>query len=444
MVYDGDVYRYDSSRDPQEVADAGATAFASDATDFYSFIKYGSYMVFADFAEHTPYCSDYNDANLLKLISGGTEFKFRYLESFARRIIGAYSDQTNGNIEIRWSNANPTPNTSCTFAAANQLFVPNDDPITGIKKMGSNACFVYCEDSVNRLDYYANYSTPFGFTTMVDGQGFTNDHSIVNENSNNYGYNRNYGFCVYNGGNQLLPISMDIENWVRDITLSSTPYVVGTSRPYRNSIVWTVPLEGASSPNALLIYDYVERKWTRRDITCHYVAPFVNATNVTWTKLTTEMGYTTWTSLGALRWVDLFNETPSIAVSATDGKLYSLTSESDATAALDGYRVEPALSFAGLNNHSTLLEIWFSIVSGGDFSLYVYYRGADTETELRAANWIACDEVSCNEPTNAVCRLDGVDVKSNRLHQIKWGTDAKDEQFIVNQIEFKYEMEARY
>jgi hypothetical protein len=117
MVYDGDVYRYDSSRDPQEVADAGATAFASDATDFYSFIKYGSYMVFADFAEHTPYCSDYNDANLLKLISGGTEFKFRYLESFARRIIGAYSDQTNGNIEIRWSNANPTPNTSCTFAA---------------------------------------------------------------------------------------------------------------------------------------------------------------------------------------------------------------------------------------------------------------------------------------------------------------------------------------
>jgi len=78
IVYDGNVYRYDGSRDPGEIADAGATAFASDATDFYSIIRYGDYMVFADRAEHTPYCSDHNDTNLVKLISSGTEFKFRF------------------------------------------------------------------------------------------------------------------------------------------------------------------------------------------------------------------------------------------------------------------------------------------------------------------------------------------------------------------------------
>jgi len=30
------------------------------------------------------------------------------------------------------------------------------------------------------------------------------------------------------------------------------------------------------------------------------------------------------------------------------------------------------------------------------------------------------------------------------LHQIKWGTDGASEAFKVNQIEFRYETEARY
>jgi hypothetical protein len=289
-----------------------------------------------------------------------------------------------------------------------------------------------------------NYSAPYGFTTMVDGQGATNHHSIVNENSANYFYNKNYGFCAYAGGSQIVPISRDIENWVRDIKLSSTPTIVGAALPYKNSIMWTVPLEGAGSPNALLIYDYVENKWTRRDITAHYIAPIVRATDVTWTNLSTEFGYTTWTSFGSLRWADLISETPTIALSATDGELYTLSTESDDGSDYDGYRVEPALAFGGPNTHSTLFEIWFSIVSGGAFSLYVQYRSGNTEAELRSANWTALDEISLDKPENAVCYINGETQKSNRLHQIKWGTDSENEQFIINQIEFVYETEGRY
>ena len=443
MVYDGDVYRYDSSRDPQEVADSGPTAFASDAIDLYSFIRYGSYMVFADRAEHTPYCSDHNDANLVKLISSGTEFKFRYLESFARRIIGAYSDQTNGHLEIRWSNANPTPNSDCVLAAANQLFVPNDDTVTGIKKMGQNACYVYCEDSINRLDYYANYSSPFGFTTIVDGQGCTGHHSIINENGINYFHNRNLGFCMYDGGT-VTPISRDIENWVRDIKLSSAPYIVGAANSYANELIWAVPLEAATTNNALLVYDYVENKWSRRDFAANYIAPIVRATNVTWTKLTTELGYTTWASLGDLRWADLMSETPAIAASATDGELYTLTTEENDGADYEGYRTEPALALGGLNKHSILKEIWFSVVTGGSFSIFVHYRSGDTEHELKNASWTILDEVSFDSPSDAVCRLNNLQMSSNRLHQIKWGTDAKSEQFGVNRIEFRFESEGQY
>ncbi|MHC4748395.1 MAG: hypothetical protein ACYTFW_00840 [Planctomycetota bacterium] len=444
IAYDGDMYRYDASRDPQEVEDAGSTAFASDVGDIYSFIRYGNYMVFADRAEHTPYCSDHNDANLLKLISSGTEYKFRYLETFARRIIGAYSDQTNGELEIRWSNSNPAPNTSCTFAATNQLFVPNDDPITGIKKMGRNACYVYCEDSINRLDYYANYSYPFGLTTIVDGQGATGHHGIVNENGVNYFHNKNYGFCAYSGGNQVVSISRDIENLVRDIRSTYAAQIVGASAPSNNTITWTVPTEGSATPNLMFTYDYHENKWAVRDLTGYYVTPMVNATDVTWTKLTTEMGYTDWTSLGDLRWADLVNEKSEICTSASNGHLYTLTTESNNGEDYNGYRVEPALSLGGLNNHSILFEIWFSIVFGGDFSIYVDYRGGDTEQELRLASWTRLDEVSCNSPDNCVCRLDNLTAKASRLHQIGWGTASKNEQFVVNKIEFVYETQGRY
>lgn len=438
IIYDGNVYRYNGTRDPVEVVDAGATAFASGTMDFYSMIRYGNYFIFADRAEHEPYCSDNNDANLLKLISSGTAYKFRYLESFQRRIIGAYSDQTDGDIEIRWSNLMPTPNTDCVFATTNQLYVPNDDPITGIRRMGRNACFVYCKDSINRLDYYPDYSSPFGFTTILENQGAANHHSIVDVGNQHFFLNRNYGFCSYNGGNQIIPISRDIENWVSGIRESYYPHIIGQALPFRNRVAWTVPLEGSTTPNAILLYDYFEKKWERRDIACRYLAPMVISTDLTWTKLTTDLGFTTWADMGNLRWADLVTETPVIALSGTDGKLYYLGTEANETAAWDGYRVEPMMNFGKPNNKSVLEEIWFSLADVGDYSLYVYYRGGDTEGALKAANWTATDEVDCNSPNEAVCRLNNVTKQAYRYHQIKWGTDGADEPFVVNQIEFRY------
>jgi len=245
-------------------------------------------------------------------------------------------------------------------------------------------------------------------------------------------------------GMTMVPISKDIENWVRDIKLSVAPHIVGASNPYRHEIVWAVPLEGSATNNALLVYDYLENKWSRRDFIAHYIASVVRATDVTWTKLTTELDYTTWSSLGDLRWTDLISETPAIAASATNGELYTLTTETNAGADYDGYRVEPALALGGLNKHSILKEIWFSVVTGGNYSIYVHYRSGDTEHELKNASWTVLDEVSFDSPSDAVCRLNNLTMSSNRLHQIKWGTDKQSEQFGVNRIEFMYESEDRY
>ena len=249
---------------------------------------------------------------------------------------------------------------------------------------------------------------------------------------------------MYQGGSQIIPISIDIENWVRDIRSTAATRIIGASDSSKNKIVWSVPADGSETPNALFIYDYLENKWTRRDIVLNYITTLVNATDVTWTKLTTELGYTTWESLGNVPWSSLVNESLTVSGINSAGHLYTLTSESDDDEDFDGYRIEPALAFAGPHTHSVLLEIWFSLVSHGNYSIYVKYRGADTEAELRQTNWTTLDEVSCDNPVNPVCRLDNLTAKSSRLHQIKWGTDAKDEKFVVSQIEFRYVPESRY
>jgi len=450
MVYDGDVYRYDGSRDPKEVADAGPTAFASDSLDLYSFIRYGDYMVFSDFGEHTPYCSDHNDANLAKLITSATEYKGKYLESFQRRIILAHITAgitSNGPISIIWSEPNPVPGTDVDFSTGdpptNHLYLPVDDDIIGIRRMGKNACYVYSDESINRLDYYAQYTTPFGFTTIVENQGFTNHHSIIDIGSMHFGFNKNYGFCAFDGSSRFpaggKPISWDIENWIRDIRSSYYGHIVGVAAPFKNEVCWAVPLEGATSPNAMLFYNYLEGKWRRKDVACRYLTPISLKTNVTWTALAA-LGYTTWESMGLLRWTDLFDETPQIAFSDTDGELYMHGTEANDGTAWDGYRIEPVMDFGRPNDKDLLLEIWFNIVDGGNYSLYCYYRGGSTVKECTGKNWTALTEVSCNNPATAVT----YPAETNNFHQIKWGTDGASEPFVVDKIEFKYVPQGPY
>jgi hypothetical protein len=438
----GRVYRYDGSRDPVRISDVvghvGAVEFAFNQADLYSAIRYGKYIVFADMAEHTPYCGDFDDATVEKLISSGTEYKFKYLESWQRRIIGAYSDQTNGDLEVRWSNANPTPQSDCTFAAGDALFIPNDDPITGITKMGRNACYIYSRDSIHRLDYFGAYATPFGITNVIAGQGTTNHHSVVDIGKIHYFFNRNLGFCEFMGSH-VKPISREIETWIRDIRFAYYGLIMGEFIPYSNEVAWTVPLEGASANNAILYYNRENGTWRREDKTARAISRALFTTDMTWTKLTSDLGFVTWSDMGNLRWVDLFSETDEVTLAAADGKMYISSTEADDTAAWDGYRVEPVMDFGRPNNKDLLEEIWFDISETGSYSLYCYYRNGDTVAECKNASWTALDEVSLDSPDNAVCRITNEMAIQSRFHQIKWGTDAADEPFVVSEIEFKYE-----
>jgi hypothetical protein len=312
--------------------------------------------------------------------------------------------------------------------------------------MGKSACYVYTGMSINRLDYYINYVTPFGFTTVLENQGCSNHHSIVDIGGSHFFFNKNYGFCRFDGSTTFpadgRPVSHDIENWIRDIRSTYYGHIIGAPLTSANKIAWVVPLEGATTPNAILYYDYYENKWTRKDVSARYLAPATINENVTWTTLG-NLGYTTWSDLGNLRWADLIDETPELLFSPADGKLYTNATESEDGSAWDGYRVEPVMQFGPKNSRSFIKELWFNLCETGDYSLYVYYRGGDTEGECKNAVWTAVDEVSCDSPKDAICYLNGVET-ANRFHQIKWGTDGADEPFVISSIEIRYTTQSRY
>lgn len=440
----GLAYYYDSNHDPTEIAAAAPVTFASDDADFYSIIKVGDYVVWADYAEHTPYKWKHGDANSSKLIQSGTEYKFRYLASFQRRVIGAYSDQTDGDIDVRWSTAWPTTAiTSLNYPAANQLYIPNDDPIVSVMPMGRDRCFIGCENSIHSLDYTENYSTPFKCRTVNSQQGPINQFSIINMGGPHFFFNKYYGFCSFDG-QRITPISQDIELDLQDMNNEYVNRIYGDYVPLTRELVWAVPLDGGSVNSHLLFYQLDTGNWRKEDKVVRCVNSQRMYDNYTWNDFIDELGGTgaTWPASPA-RWADYTHHKYRLAYANTDGHLYYSYGESDLSGSnLDGYRIEPILDFGDSNRREVINEIWFSIGVVGNYSIDVYYRSGETTGELVGQGWTSIGSISCNSPSDPVLYPQGLSAK--RLHQIKWGTNLNNEKFEVNAITFKYVTEDRY
>lgn len=447
FIFDnGKCYNYDGNRNPVLLEDAASTTFNTTTNEQYCMLTFGGYMIFTDYGNHTPYKWKHGDSNLTKLIQSGTEYKFRYLEEFQRRIIGAYSDQTNGDIEIRWTDPLPTW-ASLDFASGHQLYKPQgDDSITGLKKMGSNSLYIYGESSISRLDYYPDASAPFGMVTMISGQGCTNHHSIVSVGQRHFLFNRDYGFCEYNGGFEFpsggRPISEDIEI---DIAAMNSDYygaIVGTFVPMTQEICWAVPLSGDTTPSHLLFYHIKDRTWRKEDKAMYYVDTWLTYSSYTWNDFISDIGGTSslWSDATTYTFSKYAAQLHRLVYANTDGHVYYQSSEAKAGAALNGYRIEPILSFGDEVNRDLLLEIWFGLAYTGDFSIDVYWRGGETVGECLDSVWTALTSVDCNDPSAAVSYCNQI----ARFHQIKWGTDAADERFVVNDITFKYVRQGPY
>jgi hypothetical protein len=435
MIDKGKVFVYDGSLDPADVS--GAITLST--SNICSMVRVGSHIVIADGGTTTPYCWKHADAGTDKALSGGTEFKFRYLVYFMQRLVGLYSDQTNGDIDIRWSGVIPVPGTTCEMAAGNQIYIPTDDSITGAALMGQNACYVYCDNSIHQMIFYQNYVTPFQLYTVVSGQGCIAPHSIVAFPDRHYMFNRNYGFCEYRGGNVFPygePISQPIESIINSIDLAASAHlIVGKFVPWRKQIVWTIPADGNATCNKILCYDLISKQWTMESILARYMDVWSLNIYDTLAELETAFG---------LNIADLDPDNKSFAYydrsydhfmfANTDGHTYTHETDSYDGSHYTGYRVEPILDFGNPRRTDLLGEIWFDLASSANIEINLYWRGGDTVGEVVGNAWESIGTISHFAPGHPFAGVN----KSARLHQVKWEVTNENERFQVNGITFKF------
>ena len=427
----GKVYQIDSGLEQDDVSDGNT--FAVDAVDLYSIIQYGTYMVFADRAEHTPYKIDHDDGAVSMLIDAGTEFKFRYLLNFTNRIIGLYSTEANGDLDIRYTNALA----GTTFPAANQLYKEGDS-IAGAHVMGHNSAAVFGETDIYRMDYYPSGTQVFTLLRVLEGWGSVNHHCIVSDGIFLYFYDQQRGFCKFDGSSEPLVISQDYEGMISRIPATYNNLITSAWLPFTSELAWSIPVDNDTAPSKIIFYNTKTGQWRHENKVARYLDVWRHFTGITWTNLRV-LTDDVWPS--PRTWAYYTSESSHLVWGASNGHLYTSSSEGDDTADWDGYRIEPVLPFPGKGKNMTrLLEIWVGIAEKQAHSLDFYWRGADTVGELEQEAWTSLGALSMDSPDDPVLYTD----QTARLNQIKWGTDLKSEPYSVNEIKLGYVIQGSY
>jgi len=419
--------------------DANSTTFATSEEQLYSVIRVGPYMVFTDFGEHQPYKWQHNEGYLTPLVASGTAYRCRYMMVFQRRVIYMYTDQANGDIDVRWSSPWPaTAIANLTNSSSNQLYVPNDDTIVGGATMGHDHAFIYCKNSIQQLVYYPDYATPFRLVTIVPQQGCTGHHSIVNMGDRHYMFNRNYGFCMWNGATSFPTqiISQNVDADIQAITKDYYDRIYGTYLPLTRQVVWAVPMAGASYNTHLWFYNIDTGEWTIEDKAMRCIDVWRVRDALSWTTLETTYAPSAgvWSEITG-RWPDYQPLKEYLVYSNTDGRVYTQSGEAvPSTGNLDGYRIEPVMKLD--HRKSMLQEIWFDLGAVANFSIDLSTRSGNTLGELEAQSWTSAGSFSCNSPAHPIFRPAAQTYQY--LHQLKWGSNLDAEKFQVNGITLKY------
>jgi hypothetical protein len=446
MAYNGRLYKLTDYAGSYVWTDISPTLAEVNTESFHwSMGQYGSYLIYSDDALHTPYKWKNGDSVASKLILSGEEYKFKFLEFFQGRILGAYSDQTNGDIEMRWTEVLPGIST-LSFPATNQLYKPGTDSIVAIRRLGANACYLYGLNTINRIDYYPDFSAPFVITELVNGQSCSNFASLVAIPNRHFFFNRNYGFVEYAGGTDWSVISDDIEDKL-DMRWEYAKRCVGAFDPVHKEVVWLVTTDEAteSTPNAIFRYDLKSRQWRNSPWPMHYIDRWVVLTSgKTWQELYTTDQHQTWQDVinaGHYRWIDIYQEHQRLVMGTNNGYVYYEGGNSQNGSDYNSYRIEPVMDFDDPNRKKLLLEIWMGFGKIGTYYVDLYWRGGDTAAECESHDWESIGTIRPCAATSAAVAYLG---KNERFHQIKWGTDKAQEQFEVNRIDFYFAPQGKY
>ncbi len=425
MVDAGKVYVLDGGLEQDDITGAGVT-LASDQGDIYSFITYGNDLVLADHGEHVPYHWENGDA---AIAACNTTYKARLLEYYKNRILAAYTDQSSGQRDLRWADANVVITTNPLFPEGNQLFSGGRGTISGLKRW-SRFCPLYHQHSVMGVDFYEGAETTacFGITDVVSDAGPISPYSVVDALGAHYFFTRDMGFCRFAGGTQLEPISEEIRNLIDTVHRTYANQVVGTFDRVNKRIIWTVPLYGSTTMSHLLIYYPLTQTWEILDYVAYYVDYWQIYTSAKWSDFDGIVA-----NYGDRYLSEYTSANSKVVFANTNGHIYNLGGNDKAGSALDGYRVEPVLDNGDATRMDTILEIIFHCSLGGDFNLNLQYKVGDTPEECWNASWSTA--ITQNMAPSGQSYIVFKPLFSGRCWTMRYGTDGANEKFGIDKIE---------
>ena len=432
-VRNGKFYKIDSDRGVTNIDASSPVSFHTDMP--ITMVQYGAYIIIASLSL-TPYKWMHGDANLTKLIlaGGATEYKFRYMEQFKNCVIGAYSDQTNGSIDIRWSDP-LTAFASFSFPSANQLYKPdNDIGITGIKRLGNVACLLYGDNSIYSMDYYPDYTPIFSLTEQVTGIGPRWGHSIVDTGRSHLFFDENKGFIEYAGGRQYEVVSEAIEPYLQTIQQAYYKLIVGANIHFTDEVAFSVPLDYATSNNAVFYYNTKTKQWRKENRACDVIGYKSVLTTFTWPDFISYNGVNnlTWPT-DSRTWNQSIAGTGKVYYGKSDGYVYEVYGSDWNDGDYEAYRIEPILGSPDYTRYKRVQECHILGTRTGSWSVDVYWRGGDTEQEVISSTWEFLGSTTQETTSSQVIYFD----KEKKYHQFRYGTDKMDEPFAVSRMILK-------
>ena len=149
-----------------------------------------------------------------------------------------------------------------TWSGSSTISFTIEDKITGLAK-SSVYLFIFTEDTVHILT--GTDVDTFETTKLSDAYGCVSHHGIVLEGVNLF-YPSKDGFYIISGVGAPEKISSPmIDSIYRSISPRRWEFIQGRLIRNQSSIVWTISINGSSSNNAMVVYNYLVGSWSVLD-----------------------------------------------------------------------------------------------------------------------------------------------------------------------------------
>lgn len=263
------LYRFDNTNMTDVTRAAGAYTATS-----WSFAKYGTWIVATDFADDVQVLKDLGSGtNFVAL--GGSPPKAKYCLVNSGHLILAYIDDgTAYPKKIIWSAREDIEDYSASLVTGSdsQEFPDMDGVITGIGALGD--AFVLAAQNSLTIGYYAGGTYTYNFQiNAVQNIGCFFPGSFVSIGSEVFFWGKD---SIYRFNGEAPPI--DIGNKIKKtlfslINLSYSQKITVACDKVNSLILWAFPSTGSTNPDTILIYNYLEDRFTyiSMDLYCLFI-----------------------------------------------------------------------------------------------------------------------------------------------------------------------------